>query len=301
MSVNFDYYKVFYYVAKYENITLAAKALFLSQPTVSHYIKNLENELNCVLFLRSKKGVTLTPEAKLLYTHIKKACEHIFEAEEELSSYQSMENGLLRIGASEMTLHNFLLPYLEKFRMNYPSIKLKITNNTTPTSISMIKAGLLDFSIITSPIAPDKDILVIELTTFQDIVIAGKQYAHLQSTPVHLKELTSYPLICLEQNTTTRNYLEDFFLRHQLTLDADIELATSDLIVPMVAHNLGIGFVPEGFAQDKIKEEAIYQVPLIEKLPPRHICLVCNANYPLPIAGNAFLKLLSLNPEVLFS
>lgn len=294
MSISFDYYKVFYYVAKYENITQAAKALFLSQPTVSHYIQNLESELECTLFLRSKKGVALTPEAKLLYAHIAKACEHIFDAEEELASYKTLEHGLLRIGASEMTLHNFLLPYLEQFRTSYPSIKLKISNNTTLDAVSMVQSGLLDFAIITSPIPFDKEISVTNLISFQDIVIAGTQYAHLKDTPLHLADLTSCPLICLEQNTTTRDYLEDFFLQHHLSLEADIELATSDLIVPIVMHNLGIGFVPEGFAQSQLKRGTIYQIPLIEKLPPRHICLIQNNNYPLPIAGNAFLKLLGL-------
>lgn len=61
MSVNFDHYKIFYYVAKYQNITFAADLLFLSQPTVSRCIQNLEAETGCRLFDRSKKGVSLTP------------------------------------------------------------------------------------------------------------------------------------------------------------------------------------------------------------------------------------------------
>lgn len=61
MSVNLDSYKTFYYVAKYRNITHAAKALFQTQPTVSRCIAGLEAELGCRLFVRSKKGVMLTP------------------------------------------------------------------------------------------------------------------------------------------------------------------------------------------------------------------------------------------------
>ena len=101
MSVSFDYYKIFYYVAKYRNITTAAKALFLSQPTVSKYIQSLEEALGCALFVRSKKGVSLTPEAELLYPHIAQACELILQAEEELFSRQSLQSGVIRIGASK--------------------------------------------------------------------------------------------------------------------------------------------------------------------------------------------------------
>lgn len=61
MSVSFDAYKVFYYVAKHKNITNAANALYLTQPTVSHTVAGLEKALGCQLFIRSKKGVQLTP------------------------------------------------------------------------------------------------------------------------------------------------------------------------------------------------------------------------------------------------
>lgn len=56
MSVSLEYYKIFYYVARYKSITAAAKALFLSQPTVSHYIRGLEEALGFALFVRNKNG-----------------------------------------------------------------------------------------------------------------------------------------------------------------------------------------------------------------------------------------------------
>ena len=74
MSVNFDHYKIFYYVAKYQNITFDEDLLFLSQPTVSRCIQNLEAETGCRLFDRSKKGVALTPDC-LLYTSVIKLCQ----------------------------------------------------------------------------------------------------------------------------------------------------------------------------------------------------------------------------------
>ena len=80
MSVSYDYYKIFYYVAKYRNITAAANALFLSQPTVSRTIQNLETELGCQLFIRSKKGVVLTPEGEILYRYVSRAHRSITQA-----------------------------------------------------------------------------------------------------------------------------------------------------------------------------------------------------------------------------
>ena len=74
MGINFELYKTFYYVARYRNITHAAKALFQTQPTVSRCIAQLEAQLGCTLFVRSQKGVSLTPEAEVLYRHVATAC-----------------------------------------------------------------------------------------------------------------------------------------------------------------------------------------------------------------------------------
>ena len=65
MGVSFDSYKTFYYVAKFRSFTEAAKALYVTQPTVTHAIQMLEKELDCILFQRSRKGVSLTRESRL--------------------------------------------------------------------------------------------------------------------------------------------------------------------------------------------------------------------------------------------
>ena len=116
MSLRLDLYKVFYTVARCQSITAAAKALYLTQPTVSRCIQNLEEDLGCVLFVRSKRGVCLTPEAEMLMEHVSQAFSHLREAEVELSARKALKSGLVRLGVSEMTMHNYLLPFLEIFQ-----------------------------------------------------------------------------------------------------------------------------------------------------------------------------------------
>ena len=72
--MNYEYYKVFYLVAKRKNITKAAAELFSSQPAVSRVITNIETELNCKLFIRSKSGVVLTKEGEELFEKISEPC-----------------------------------------------------------------------------------------------------------------------------------------------------------------------------------------------------------------------------------
>ena len=64
--INYEYYRVFFYVAKYRNFTRASEALLSNQPNITRTVKKLENELGCTLFVRSNRGVTLTPEGERL-------------------------------------------------------------------------------------------------------------------------------------------------------------------------------------------------------------------------------------------
>ena len=130
MYISFDYYRTFYYVAKYGSISQAAEALMNNQPNVSRTIKNLESELNCTLFVRSRKGVELTPEGEMLYAHVAAAVEHIQSGEEEICLERTLSKGVVTIGASEIALRCFLLPVLKDFRQKYPGIRIRVFSVT---------------------------------------------------------------------------------------------------------------------------------------------------------------------------
>ena len=314
MSVSLDYYRIFYYVGKTGSITAAANALFLTQPTISHAIQNLEKELGCTLFLRTKKGVLMTPEAKNLYSHISIACEQIRIGEEQLHAALQLSEGSVSIGATETVLHFYLIPWLKKYHSLYPNIKLKISNSNTPATLQALKQGILDFAVLVmngeNDYAADyeknhkkdsgKTFQITRLEDFSDIFVGGTEYAFLAEQtrqtkqPVSLSQLTQYPLVCLEKNTCTRTFLDQILKEHQVQWSPDIELATTDLIMPMVTQNFGIGFIPEYFAQAAIEQQTAFSLPIVERIPPRHIYLVCTPT-PHSAASEAFIRMLSGN------
>ena len=104
MNINYDYYRIFYFVAKYGNISQAAKLLLNNQPNLTRTIKNLESELGCPLFSRTNRGMRLTPEGQKLYEHIKVAIEHIEAGEEEITESKNLQTGTVFVAASEVAL-----------------------------------------------------------------------------------------------------------------------------------------------------------------------------------------------------
>ena len=118
--ITYDYYRIFYYVAQYKSFTKAARALHNNQPNITRCMNNLEQELKCTLFLRSNKGIALTPEGRQLYEHVALAFEQLSIGEEEIRQNGELEHGLVSIGASENALRLILLEKLELFREQYP-------------------------------------------------------------------------------------------------------------------------------------------------------------------------------------
>lgn len=118
MNITYDYYRVFYYVARCGSFTRAAQALLSNQPNVSKAIQNLENQLGCALFARSHRGVQLTEAGERLYAHARIAFDQLSQAEQELRLDAS--GGVINIGASETALHGALLPVLKRFQAGHP-------------------------------------------------------------------------------------------------------------------------------------------------------------------------------------
>ena len=149
MEITYDYYRIFYYVAMYKSFSKAAKVLMSNQPNITHFMNNLENQLGCKLFVRSNRGVTLTAEGEKLYQHVSVAYQHLHAAEAELAMERSMESGSITISASEIALHLLLLPILGRFHKQYPGVRLRLLNHSTPEAVESVKNGLADFAVVT--------------------------------------------------------------------------------------------------------------------------------------------------------
>lgn len=275
MAVNYEYYRCFYYAAKYRNLTQAAAAMNSSQPNLTRVIHNLEHELGCRLLIRSNRGVSLTEEGERLYRHVAAAFEELRLGEEALIRSGSVQEGTLHIGTSETALHILLLEVLREFHQAYPGVRLKIRNFTTPQAVSTLSRGEIDLAVVTTPVGPLRPHLKrTDLKTFQDILIGGRQFADLEKRPLRLAEVEQYPLISLARDTRTFAFYSQIYLSHGLELDPDIEVATTDLILPMVENGLGLGFLPQAFAEQALESGRVVRLPLVEPIPERHICMM---------------------------
>lgn len=292
MDINFEYYKIFYFVAKYGNITKAAAALGSSQPNVTRTMKLLESQLNCRLFVREARGVSLTEDGKLLYSHVEIACRHLFNAQEEILRQDSRKYGTVEIGATETALHLFLFDLLHGFKQEYPAIRIRIHNHTTPETIRYLLSGRLDLAVVTTPFDAPRTVSCLNALNFREILTAGTQYAGLCKTSLKLQEIKKFPWIGLGRGSSTYDLYKDFFIHHGIDLEPDMEVAASGLMLPLIEQNLGIGFVPEKLALPLLKEKKLVQIHLDQELPRRSIQIVSDLTRERSLAADTFYKYL---------
>lgn len=293
LNISLEYYKVFYFVAEYGSLTAAAEKLCISQPAVSQAVHILEKELGCKLFNRGRKGAVLTNEGKMLFSFVKKGYDLIVQGEQSVLKLINMDAGEIRIGASDMTLKFFLLPFLEQFHERYPEIKVNVTNGPTPETLRYLEEGKIDFGVVTTPIEDSKGYTIEEVRKIQDVFVAGREFAYLKGRKLNFEDLLKLPVICLEKNTSTRKYLDEILKKYDIRLEPEFELATSDMIVQFARRNLGIGCVVYDFAKPYLMSGELFELEFETVISPRSMCIVRDESRVMSVAGGKMLEIVS--------
>lgn len=293
MDINFELYKVFYYVAAKLSFSNAAIKLYISQSAVSQSIKLLEEQLGVKLFMRNTKQVKLTPDGELLYKHVEQAFNFIKTGERNLQEVHSLERGELRVGASDTICRHYLLPYFQRFNELYPQVKISITNRPSSKCAELLLKGLVDLSIANLPaVAQSKQLNIIELIMINDVFIAGSHFAYLKDKPLTLAGLTNYPLLMLESHTVTRSYFDKLFTQNNLKVTPDFELGSVDLLLDLVKIGLGISFVSREFIQKELAAGEVFILNVSVAISPRRLGILTHNSMPVPVAAQKFIELL---------
>lgn len=292
MDINLEYYKIFYYVANYKSITLAAEKLSITQPAVSQAIKHLEQNVSCALFVRTAKGVRLTKEGEMLFSYVARGYETILSGERKLFEMLNLEQGEICIGASDMTLKFYLLPYLEKFHEQYPGIRVTVTNAPTPETLQHLSDGKIDFGIVSTPVVANAHIKTVPVRKIQDVFVAGRKFDYLTKEKLSYRKLMELPVMCLEGSTSTRQYVEHFLEGENVRLFPEFELATSDMLIQFAVRNLGVACVVEDFATEYLNSGELIKLEFEKEIPRREFCIVSNDRVPMSAAAGKLMQYL---------
>ncbi len=289
MNFRIEQYRIFNIVAESNSFSKAAEKLYMTQSAVSQAIKQLESSINMSLFRRTAKGVELTEAGNVLYKYTSSAMELLETGLLRLEGLRSLDEGELKIGASDTISSHFLLPHLEMFHKLYPNIKIQVINRVTSETIDLLKNGKIDIAFGNLPIKDDS-LEIIECMTVHDTFVAGNAYLDYKNKTFTPEEISKFPLILLETKSNSRNYVDKFFLESGLSLVPSIELGAHELLLHLAKINLGVSCVVKEFSEEYLKNNFVFELKQTNPIPARAIGYCYSKKLPITPAMKEFMS-----------
>lgn len=277
MEQNLSSYRAFYAVAATGNISHAANELYISQPAISKSIRKLEESLGVSLFFRTSKGVSLTEEGTLLYTHVKKAFEELSQGEEQLRMFREFGMGQLRIGVSSTLCKYVLLPQLNQYIQEHPHVHVTIDCQSSNQTLRMLEQEEIDIGLIGID-RPLKDFAFQSVGKIHDIFVSSPSYlTNLQMLNPGDRSadgdafLSSATLMLLDKKNLTRRFMDSYFTENHIHPQHTLEVTTMDLLIEFAKVGLGIACVIREFVQQELSAGELIEIPLNISIPQREI------------------------------
>ena len=300
-------YHIFYTVAQCGNISAAAKKLYISQPAVSKSISKLEESFPTPLLQRTSKGVVLTESGQILYQQLETAFQAIKQGEEQIQQNNALGVGSISIGVSTTLCKYVLLPYLKTFIAANPNIKVSISCQSTYETLTALENGTLDIGLVGEserlgnlnfqPIQTIHDTLVTSPEYLEKLTEQAAQvYAKADITELSEKELmSSATFLMLNKNNVTRQHVDRYLAKQDITLENQIVVTTMDLLIDFAKLGLGIACVIKEFVTEEFKHGELLEFVTEESIPERKIGFAYSKRGQTNVSVQKFLNNITTN------
>lgn len=258
--------EIFLFAAEELNFSEAAKKLHISQPTVSHHIQLLEQELEVSLFERSSSGLHLTEAGQFLLPWAHKLIRETIEMQEMMASLQNKIVGYLRIACSTTTGKYLLPQFAARFHNQYPGVNITILSCTQENVIPRLLEEDSNLGVLSREICGDG----FECQEFFEdhiILIAPPDHPWAGHQIIEPADLIDTPYIIREPTSGTRQVMAAELAKHDISiddLDIFLEVGNAEAIVETVAAGFGVSFVSRLAAACALKHGTVVEVPVAD-------------------------------------
>lgn len=275
-------------VAQYKSFTKAARALYITQPTISKMVKNLEEDLGVVLFHRLGKQLELTDAGEILFVQAQDIVHSFQNLSAELGDLMNLKKGHIRIGLPPMIGSSFFPNVLGKFREHYPAITIQLVEDGAKKVEADVETGVLDIGVVLSP-TNEELFHSFSLVKEKLMLLVHPSHRLADRKAVSLSELAEEDFVF---------FREDFALHDRITAECVqagfqpkviYESSQWDFISEMVAANFGIALLPEPICRE-LDEERIRVLPLDQPVIPWHLVIIWRKDRYLSFAAREWIR-----------
>ena len=249
--MNLHHLRLFAAVVNHGGFTKAAESLRLSQPAISKSLNELERQLNLTLIDRSGRSIRLTDAGQTLYARARELFGVEWIAEQELREIRGLKRGVLRIGASTTIATYMLPPYLGRFHLRHPGIRIRASSANTRTVLRMLLESRVDVALVEGPVShPQVDVQPWRQDEL--VVICHPAHRLLTEQSVDVAMLVREQFIVREPGSGTRVVSARALALHGARLTNTMRVGGTAAIKQAVAAGLGLAIVSRAAAADQL-------------------------------------------------
>lgn len=243
----------FLQVAELNGFTKAAENLGYTQSTISFQIKQLEEELNCLLFERINHTITLTKEGKKLKEYAQKIIGLTEEIKQNVKDTNEI-SGKIHIVTPDSICDTMLTDNFYEFHKKYPKITLKFSRADTENMFKILDHNEADIIFTLDSHVYHKDYIIAkeEPVKMNFVTSSNSKFANIKN--VKLKEIVNEPFILTEKDMGYRPSFDNALSKKSLQITPILEIGRTDLITNALETGMGISFLPDFTTKEKIKQ-----------------------------------------------
>jgi DNA-binding transcriptional LysR family regulator len=260
----------YYWIARLGSFHAAASRLGVTQPTITARIRELERSLGTPLFLRSTRGVALTPEGAGMFDYVDRILELVSELEGRIEKRRPLK-GVLKFGAPDNFAIVCLSEFLKVMASDYPAINLAVMIDTSRVLIDAMESGQLDLAIFSRPLPGAK--LRQESLGFQRVQWTANPMLGLTDGPVHPRDLLDFTIFTTPAPSHLFSILMDWFDRCGLKPPRLNSCSSVSTIAGMVSSGAGISVLPECLINLKSAPPNIQPINVEPSVPDQELFL----------------------------
>ncbi|MBU3134729.1 LysR family transcriptional regulator [Clostridium gasigenes] len=250
--MNFRKLKIFHETALCLNMTKVARDMYISQPSISQSIHELENEVGVKLFDRIGKKLFLTGEGELFLNYTRRILNLYDEGMKTLNDYAHNSKGRITIGAST-TIGIYILPdIIKSFSEKYKDIEISIIIENTTNIKNLILQNKVDFAYVEGEVK-SREINIEKIWEDELVFICGNDHKWKNINVIKADDLSGEKLIMREYGSGSREIIENYLKSKEINYDIFLELGNTEAIKKTVEANLGIGCVSEKCIEEKLR------------------------------------------------
>lgn len=289
--------RLFQAIAEAQSLSSGASTVHITPSAASYRLKNLEHAMGTALFVRTARGMELTPAGKTLLTHVRDLLLGVERMHGEVGRFSAGLKGHIRLLANSSSLNGFVIPSVSRFLNTHPDVNIDLEERSSQAIVAAITAQEADIGILAGEFAA-ADVRSVRYAVDELMLTVATDHQLAREPEIRFGAALDFDFVCMNRTSSNFLFLRDMAQRAGKSPNVRLHAPSFEAVLTLVEAGVGVALVPRSMAEPAIREARVAGVRLAEPWALRELHLVVRSEGKLPSFTTAFAQFLLDDPRV---